>query len=568
MEDKLIAYGNEVKALGDGKIGGVLVRMTTKQDPDLTDDYFDVKSDIRYPETLDVYYNHGLDDTLKKRVIGKAKLSRMENADVWAETQLNMRDEYEKAIYAMAEARKLGYSSGALSHLVEREPAGKAAHIKTWVIGEASLTPTPAEYRNTVVTLKSLLPSDAALSDQDETNKQTIIDKENKMSDEIKSAVEQAVADALKVRDAELKAKADADVAIKAAEDVGYKKAVEELKTRKAPHFNANTVLGFSEEKDAVPAFKHWICTGQENQGLIRPDASYDIKAAYNVTTSGSGGALVPDPLMSQIVAKRSLASWVRQAPVQILQTASDHLLVPKEDTSQTAFTKTAESGTYSNNEGTVAQKDLILYKYTKEVRATEEFLMDNATNFDAWLVQTLARAEAVTENTIFTLGDGSGNPEGVVPGSTAGNTMVTADTITPAEIAELIGKLGAGYNVPSECGFLTNNAAKWYISGLTGTDFAFRPTPSGAANGGDMSWFGYPAYTSDDVVVYTTHSGKILVFGNFNFYAVVEKPGMLVQRNPYLYMASGQIGLFANIYRGGGVLQSEAFYHMVGHPD
>ena len=45
MNDELIAFGNEVKALGNGKIGGVLVRMTTPDDPDLSDDFFSVKSD-------------------------------------------------------------------------------------------------------------------------------------------------------------------------------------------------------------------------------------------------------------------------------------------------------------------------------------------------------------------------------------------------------------------------------------------------------------------------------------------------------------------------------------------
>ena len=138
MSDELIIYGDEIKALGNGRIGGVLVRMSTDNDPDLTNDFFSAKSDIRFPETVDVYYNHGFDETLKKRVIGKAKLSRLDNADVWAETQLNMRDDYEKRIYEMAEAGKLGYSSGAMAHLVEREPVGKSFHIKTWVIGEAS----------------------------------------------------------------------------------------------------------------------------------------------------------------------------------------------------------------------------------------------------------------------------------------------------------------------------------------------------------------------------------------------------------------------------------------------
>ena len=32
------------------------------------------------------------------------------------------------------------------------------------------------------------------------------------------------------------------------------------------------------------------------------------------------------------------------------------------------------------------------------------------------------------------------------------------------------------------------------------------------------------------------------------------------------LYMATGQIGIFASIFRGGGVLQAEAFYYLTNH--
>jgi hypothetical protein len=63
---------------------------------------------------MPVLYNHGLDKTIKKRVIGKASVS-IDDVGAWAEAQLNLRDEYEKEIYKLVEAGKLGYSSGALA---------------------------------------------------------------------------------------------------------------------------------------------------------------------------------------------------------------------------------------------------------------------------------------------------------------------------------------------------------------------------------------------------------------------------------------------------------------------
>lgn len=572
--DEMVSFGGEIKALGNGKVGGYLVRFTDATQPDLTGDYFSAKSDIRVTGSLDVYYNHGLDATLKKRVIGRAT-TRIDDAGVWAETQLNMRDEYEKAIYSMAEKGKLGYSSGALPHLVEREPAGKGiSFIKTWVIGEASLTPTPAEPRNTVVSIKTLsTPSDqAALPIADDNPIIPEIKKdETTMNEEIKTAIDAALAE----RDAAQKIEADKQAALKAASDAGYKQAVEELKSKRllkeTPAYIKNLT---SDSDDGVMAFKAWLGTGEVNHELIEPnDSNGWMKAAFNVTTGASGGYLVPDPLYQIIIAKRALMSWARQAPVQTFTTPADHILVPVEDTAATAFVLTAEAGAYNENEATVSQKDLILYKYTKLVKMSEEFANYQGTNFDAWIANSFARAEAVTENTIFTTGTGTSEPQGVLTGSTTGNVVTTSAVLVPQDLTTLIGQLGAGYNVAGQTGFLMKNATKWYLKGTSSTNyFAFIQTPNAGPNtfpgglAGD-GFLGQPAYISDDMHAYTVaaNTGFSVLYGNYNYYGIAEKPGLLIQRNPYLYMANGQIGLFATMYRGGSVLQAEAFYHTVG---
>ncbi len=68
---------------------------------------------------------------------------------------LNMRNEYEKFIAKLAAKGALGWSSGALSHAGEIN--WKTGEIKEWIIGEFSLTPTPAEPRAGVNEVKSLV---------------------------------------------------------------------------------------------------------------------------------------------------------------------------------------------------------------------------------------------------------------------------------------------------------------------------------------------------------------------------------------------------------------------------
>jgi HK97 family phage major capsid protein len=274
------------------------------------------------------------------------------------------------------------------------------------------------------------------------------------------------------------------------------------------------------------------------------------MKTAFNVTTGASGGYLVPDPLFTQIVAKRSLMSWVRQAPVSIFQTSADHVLVPYEDTSHTALVSTAEGVAYDENEGTIGQKDLALTKYTKLVKVSEEFLMDTNSNWEAWIASVLGRTEALVENTVATANvlDGSG--------ATAATAAATSTSVTAAELARLIGSVGAGYNVPSECGFLAKNVNKWFIKGLASYGFQFISTPTAP------DFYGYPCYVSDDMPAMTTGL-YATVFGNWTMFGVAEKNGLTVRRNDALYMATGQVGIFANKYFACDVLQSEAIYKM-----
>ena len=191
--DNLIYYGDSVKALGDGRVGGFLVRFTNEDTPDLEGDFFSPDTDlgIEPGSKIPVYYQHGYDPIFQTKRIGRAT-AEFQDVGVWLEAQLELRDEYEQSLYELAEAGKLGWSSGAAGHLVSKEQVGKSWHIKSWPIAEASLTPTPAEPRNAALPVKSLLHTEPATEDQPEP--ETSKHKEDKkMTDEVKADVKKEV---------------------------------------------------------------------------------------------------------------------------------------------------------------------------------------------------------------------------------------------------------------------------------------------------------------------------------------------------------------------------------------
>jgi len=159
--DVLTSTVDGIKSDRLGYVKGYLVRFGDTKTADLEGDFFTPQTDYGFPISegkrvpLNVYYHHGMDAQVGKKSIGTGYI-KMDDVGLWYEAQLDMADEYGSMIAKLCKQGKMGFSSGAAGHLVERKSMGGAAEITRWPIAEASITPTPAEYRNTVKTLKDM----------------------------------------------------------------------------------------------------------------------------------------------------------------------------------------------------------------------------------------------------------------------------------------------------------------------------------------------------------------------------------------------------------------------------
>jgi phage head maturation protease len=159
MMQTLVSFGDAIKADDSGRVRGYLVRFGGA---DLEGDYFTKDTDFGRPMksgdrvAMNLYYHHGQDRTVGKSRIGTGYIT-MDDKGLWYESQVEMADSYQKMIQELAKSGKLGYSSGATGHMVERKKMSDGRYeITRWPIGEASLTPTPAEPMNMVKSLKDM----------------------------------------------------------------------------------------------------------------------------------------------------------------------------------------------------------------------------------------------------------------------------------------------------------------------------------------------------------------------------------------------------------------------------
>jgi hypothetical protein len=174
--DTLIYFGDPVKALDEkGRVGGYLVRFSDDgSQKDLTGEWFTSKTYLgpKDGDGAEALFEHGFpvlpksakgvdEKTLKAieafadRTFQPLKTKR-DAVGVFAETVLNIEDEYEKFLFGRVKAGKIGWSSGAAGHRVIKNKDGE---IVRWPIAEGSLTPRPAEPLNKAISLKSYLKS-------------------------------------------------------------------------------------------------------------------------------------------------------------------------------------------------------------------------------------------------------------------------------------------------------------------------------------------------------------------------------------------------------------------------
>jgi HK97 family phage major capsid protein len=570
--DPVVWFGGAVKALDDtGRIGGYLVRFSSAADPDLAGDFFTAKTDFGAQKSSPILYHHGLDKSLKARMLGVGEI-KTDDVGVWLEGQLSLRDEYEQAIFEMAKQGKLGWSSGTASHLVEREAVGKSWWIKSWPLGlDASLTPTPCEPRTRAVPLKTYLDSLEAEtvtteapagavgsvdSPAGEVSQHTeTIQPQTKMENQTQpQAPAPAPTNIITVSVDEYK-KLIADAAAPSREV----KASFDTTTTGAPVFIAS--LGDSFQK----AYSRWIKTGdmggikhlQTGEGFAGAEIS--IKASndtdMNIGTAADGGNAVPTGHYQQIVAKRDEFMLAPRLGVRNIPGKGLTVNVPLDNEADGEFIATNEAAGNDRDAPALATTAMTLVKYTKRVELSNELMNDEDSQLMAFLSDFVGRGMAKTHNGLLNTV--------VAAGGTNLKTLTGDDVIAAGEPQDMVfnNDLANYLDDTNSVGWVMRASTHGMIAKLQGDPFIYQMTPQGSNGNGVPSrgtLLGDPVHYSAAVPA-PAASAKSILFGNFNYVGVRNDPEFVVLRDPFSAASTGQLRLhyyFRTVYK---VLQAEA---------
>lgn len=436
--DTMVYFGDAVKALGEGKVGGYLVRWGGNGDVDLTGDYFTKETDLGISEgdRLPVYYEHGYDPVIKSRRLGRGQIERTDDIGVWFEAQLELRDEYERKIYELAEAGKLGWSSQAGGSLVAKESGLGGTRIATWPLAEATLTKSPAEYRNTAIPLKSIYP-------EAEEPQPAIIHEEEIMAEETKVAppeldvealLKSAVADALKMYES-------AQPKVKG----GYDVEVTEDETDRSLKANPFTAAEFFQAVKMAEMYP-----GQEERRLLPFKAT-----GLNEATPSQGGYLLPPQIAAGIHQNMWSVGSVLSRFNPIRVTGNSLTINAVDETSRADGSRMggvrgywlAEAAQKTASKPKFRQIDLKLKKVAALCYATDELLAD-ASALESWIGNEVPNELRFNVEAAIINGDGVGKPLGILQsGSLISATRTDASEIDAYDIGRMWARRLPGYN-------------------------------------------------------------------------------------------------------------------------
>jgi len=533
---------------------------------------------LRADESVPVYYHHGYAERGAKAVERIARAIYRGVGNVGGvdghvfRVVLDGAKAIAQSIYESAKQGKARASSDSAPHLVRPFGiVGQRGTLSSWPVLGLSLMDA-ATYLTAVNPNALALPAlKAFVSEAGETGEaggveidpQRLLDEikrlegsvkaEEKMAEETKIEVQPdvlaritkiadlsdtlvAIAAKAKQRESDEAANAQ-EAAFKAKVDAAVKAKMDEMgAAQNRPGFRTDAAKADDPAAKAeLKQFDDYLRNGN-------PAWLTAAKATMNEATAGQGGYLVPVKYSNELTRPLTDMSILRMAGARVLPVEGTNSFKWPVLTPSAAATITAESGSIPQAEPILNELTFTPYALKRLGKATDELLADSRFDvFNTVLRPDMLQAFAAGENGYFSTGTGTGQPQGVVTGASAGVTAASATTVTADEVIDLFYSLNYLYR--QNAVWLMNDATAKIMRKLKDTtgDYLWQ---NGLQAGQPASLLGRPVYTLN--AMDTPAAGKkTILFGDMSYFMIADfnlgQPE--VKRLEELYAGTGEMG-------------------------
>jgi HK97 family phage major capsid protein len=284
-------------------------------------------------------------------------------------------------------------------------------------------------------------------------------------------------------------------------------------------------------------------------------------------TTAGAGGYTVPTELAA--VVDKTLKMWgpmYDEAICTVLNTSGGNPLdFPKTDDTAVAVAQHTEAAAMTDDGGvdaTFTKMTLGAFAYDTEwVQISMEIIQDSAINIEQFIGELLGERLARRVNSELTVGDGTGDPLGIVAASAAGKTAASTTAFTADEIIDLLHSVDPAYRTSPKARWQFNDTTLASIRKLKDGNGQYIWTMGDIRVGEPGRLLGYN-YSVNQAMVNAATGTKPIIFGDHSKYYVrkVGLPVIGVRREYYW----PNIGLAGIVRLDGDLIQTAAVKHLV----
>lgn len=301
--------------------------------------------------------------------------------------------------------------------------------------------------------------------------------------------------------------------------------------------------------------FAKWLKGG--DKALTAQDWA-DVRAAMSTTTASEGGYTVPTDVASRIIEVLKAYGGVRGVANVISSSQGNDINFPTSDGTSEVGELVGQNATATAADPTFGVVTLKTYKFSSKVVAVPfELLQDSNADIEGFITRRLGERLARIENQMFTTGNGTTQPQGVVTAAASGKVGTTGQTTTVLfdDLVDLVHSVDPAYRA-GNCRFMLNDATLKVIRKLKDSQGRpiFMPGYDGLGGAMGDTILGYPVTINQDMAAPAANAKSIL-FGDFSRYLIRDVMGMTLFRfEDSAYAKLGQVGFLAWM-RTGGVL-------------
>jgi len=326
----------------------------------------------------------------------------------------------------------------------------------------------------------------------------------------------------------------------------------------KADQLNISNDESAHRELKLKECMNSWLRGGVENmtdeQRTFMRNEVQRANNAMGTQEANNGQALTHREFVSRLLETMKAFGGMRSVAT-VLSTATGNAMdMPTTDATAEEGEIVGENASATAEDTTFGTVSMGAYKYSsKSIAIPFELMQDSGIDLESYIIRLMGMRLARVQNKHFTIGTGTGQPQGVVTGAAVGKTGAATSGVTFEELKELIHSVDPVYRDSGNCRFMFNDNTLRELSLLK--DANNRPLWLPGVEAGDPDRIYNYGYTINQNMADFAANAKSVAFGDFSHYTIRDVMNLMMFRmTDSAFTTKGQVG-FIGFQRSDGKL-------------